>query len=114
MLYCVFFSVLPQTLRVDRGTETDVMTTIHCFLREKNGDLDDPLDAILYGPSTQNKIERWWRELLERMESFFKEQLTFLVESGDYDSSDQNDRYDNCISYILHAAVFSDNTCPSQ
>ena len=99
---------------MDRGTETDVMTTIHCFLREKNGDLDDPLDAILYGPSTQNKIERWWRELLERMESFFKEQLTFLVESGDYDSSDQNDRYDNCISYILHAAVFSDNTCPSQ
>ena len=57
----------------------------------KHGDWDDPLDAILYGPSTQNKIERWWRELLERMERFFKEQLTFLVESGDYDSSDQND-----------------------
>jgi hypothetical protein len=36
--------------------------------QKKNGNLDDPLDAILYGPSTQNKIERWWRELLERMD----------------------------------------------
>lgn len=81
---------MPQTLRLDRGTETDVMATIHCFLR---GDLHNALDAIIYGPSTQNKIERWWRDLLERMERFFKEQLKCLVESGDYDSSDQNDRY---------------------
>ena len=69
MLYYLFCSVLPQTLRVDRGTETDVMATIHCFLRERNGDLDNPLDAILYGPSTQNKIERG---------SFMKEWRGFL------------------------------------
>ena len=75
MLYYLFCSVLAQTLRVDRETETEVMATIHCFLRERNCDLDNPLDAILYGPSTQNKIERWWRELHERMERFFKEQL---------------------------------------
>jgi hypothetical protein len=80
------------------------MATIHCFLRERNGDLDNPLDAILYGPSTQNKIERWWRELHERMERFFKEQLKSLVESGDYDSSDQNDRYDNCM-HFMHSSV---------
>ncbi|XP_046862205.1 uncharacterized protein LOC124455590 [Xenia sp. Carnegie-2017] len=87
--------VLPQTLRLDRGTETDVMATIHCFLR---GDLHNALDAIIYGPSTQNKIERWWRDLLERMERFFKEQLKCLVESGDYDSSDQNDR--DLLAYV--------------
>jgi hypothetical protein len=80
------------------------MATIHCFLRERNGDLDNPLDAILYGPSTQNKIERWWRELHERMERFFKEQLKSLVESGDYDSSDQNDRYDNGM-HFMHSSV---------
>ncbi|XP_046855091.1 uncharacterized protein LOC124448125 [Xenia sp. Carnegie-2017] len=90
-----FCPVLPQTLRLDRGTETDVMATIHCFLR---GDLHNALDAIIYGPSTQNKIERWWRDLLERMERFFKEQLKCLVESGDYDSSDQNDR--DLLAYV--------------
>lgn len=72
---CVFLSVLPRTLRVDRGTETDVMATIHCFLRGKHGDLENPTDVVLYGPSTQNKIERWWRDLHERMERFFKDQL---------------------------------------
>ena len=91
---CVFLLVLPRTLRVDRGTETDVMATIHCFLREKHGDLMNPTDAVLYGPSTQNKIERWWRDLHERMERFFKDQLKSLVESGEYDSSDKVDRHE--------------------
>ena len=91
---CVFHLVLPRTLRSDRGTETDVMATIHCFLREKHGDLMNPTDAVLSGPSTQNKMERWWRELHERMERFFKDQLKSLVESGEYDSSDKIDRHE--------------------
>ena len=99
---CVFLLVLPRTLRVDRGTETDVMATIHCFLREKHGDLVNPTDAVLYGPSTQNKIERWWRDLHERMERFFKDQLKSLVESGEYDSSDKIDRHE-----ILIVPIFS-------
>jgi len=70
------------------------MATIHCFLREKRGDLENPTDAVLYGPSTQNKIERWWRDLHERMEMFFKDQLKSLVESGEYDSSDKIDRHE--------------------
>ena len=69
-----------------------MMTAIHCYLRDKTGDLDDATDSVLYGPSTQNKIERWWRDLLERMERFFKDQLKLLVESGDYESSSQTDR----------------------
>ena len=89
-----FFSiVLPNRIRVDKGTETGTMATMHCFLRDKNGDLPDATESILYGPSTENKIERWWRELLERMEKFFKVQLSTLVEDGDYDSSDELDRY---------------------
>ncbi|XP_078363116.1 uncharacterized protein LOC144647223 isoform X1 [Oculina patagonica] len=90
--------VLPETLRIDRGTETDVMATIHCFLREKQGDLEKSTDAVLYGPSTQNKIERWWRELLERMERYFKDQLKSLVECGEYDASDQTDR--DLLAYV--------------
>ena len=91
---CVFLLVLPWTLRADRGTETDVMATIHCFLREKHGDLENPTDAVLHGPSTRNKIERWWRDLHERMEMFFKDQLKSLAESVEYDSSDNIDRHE--------------------
>lgn len=92
MEYYFCFLVLPRTLRIDRGTETDIMATIQCFLRSKQGDLDDSTDSVLYGPSTQNKIERWWRELHDRMEKYFKSQLTSLAEGGHYDSSDQTGR----------------------
>lgn len=100
-VYVHFPALLPETLRIDRGTETDVMATIHCFLREKQGDLEKSTDAVLYGPSTQNKIERWWRELLERMERYFKDQLKSLVECGEYDASDQTDRY----MYVFHSEL---------
>lgn len=84
--------MLPNFIRIDRGTETDVMATMHSFLRDQQGDLENSSDSVLYGPSTQNKIERWWRELLERMEVFFKKQLSTLVENGDYESSSTHDR----------------------
>ena len=41
-----------------------------CFLRAKHDDLEDATASILYGPLTQSKIERRWRELLDRMERF--------------------------------------------
>lgn len=51
---------------MDIGTEMGVISTIHCYLRARNGDLEDAKESILhvYGPSTENKMERWWRELL--------------------------------------------------
>ena len=39
-------------LRVDRGTETGVMATLHSFLRRHHGDMD-PSDSVVYGPSTE-------------------------------------------------------------
>lgn len=68
------------------------MATIHCFLRDKAGDLDKVEESVIYGPSTENKIERWWRELLERLERFYKQQLNNLLESGSYDPTDEDDR----------------------
>lgn len=85
--------MLPDRIRIDRGTETGIMATIHSYLRSKRSDLEDPTASILYGPSTQNRIERWWWELLERMERFFKAQFSNLVEDRDYDPSDDIDRY---------------------
>ena len=69
------------------------MTAMHCFLQERVNNLEDGSETILYGPSTQNKIERWWRELSERMERYFKAQLHELLEDGQYDPSNKNDRY---------------------
>lgn len=88
----LFFLALPVHLRIDRGTETDVMATMHMYLCDKHDILDDPTESVLYGPSTQNKIERWWRELLERLEKFFKQQLRTLAEDGDYDPTSMIDR----------------------
>jgi hypothetical protein len=42
-------------IRVDKGTETGTMATIHSFLRQHHGDMD-PFDTVLYGPSTSNQV----------------------------------------------------------
>ena len=79
--------MLPRNLRVDRGTETGKMATIHVFLLNVNrhGIMNDPTDSIIYDLSTSIKIERWWRELHKRLEKFFKEQLTALLRVREYD-----------------------------
>ena len=70
---------------MDHGTETGVMATMHCFLRDQQGDSEDATDSLLFGPSTENRIERFWKELLERMERYFKDQLKKLLDDGEYD-----------------------------
>ena len=92
MVNADLFTLLPDNIRIDRDTETDIMSTMHCFHFAKHDDLEGATESILYGPSTQNKIERWWRELLDRMEKVFKKQLSTLVEDGDYDSTNKHDR----------------------
>ena len=47
--------VMSAMIRVDKGTETGTMATIHAFLRRNHTDVMDPLDTILYGPSTLNQ-----------------------------------------------------------
>ena len=70
---------LPRFIRIDCGTETGKMATIQTNLSSKVSDLDDPVDSVIYGPSTTNKIERWWRNLYERLKKYFKEQLVELL-----------------------------------
>ena len=43
------------------------------------------------------QIERWWKELHERLEKYFKKGLLWLKEEHHYDSTCKNDR-DNCIT----------------
>ena len=52
----VYFLVINQHLRLDKGTETKDIATIHAFLRNTHGDTDTPEDTVHYGPSTSNKV----------------------------------------------------------
>eukprot|EP00795_Rhopilema_esculentum_P000908 gene908-10664_t len=88
--------VISQRLRLDKGSETGDFATIHSFLREKHSDC--PEDTVSYGPSTSNKIERWWRELHLRMEKYFKRQLLILLEEGLYDPNNSKDR--DLLAYV--------------
>ena len=47
--------IMARHLRMDKGTETGVLATMHAFLRRHHGDMD-PVDTVLYGPSTSNKV----------------------------------------------------------
>lgn len=49
--------VIPSYLRMDRGTKTGVMATMHAFLRQHHGDMD-PAETVIYGPSTANQVSR--------------------------------------------------------
>ena len=71
---------MPRFLRLDKGTETGKMSTLHAFLVDKAEIMEDPVDSIIYGPSTSNEIEWWWRDLHERFERFFKEHLAYLLQ----------------------------------
>eukprot|EP00794_Sanderia_malayensis_P016375 gene16375-18016_t len=84
--------LIARRLRIDKGTETGDLATIHAFLRDKHGDME-PKGTVIYGPSTENQIERWWRELHERLEQYFKYELSWLLNQGHYDSQNKTDRY---------------------
>ena len=91
--------MMPNYLRLDKGTETGIMATVHTYLHSKQGDLNKPTDSVMFGPSTSNKIERWWRDLHERMEKDIKASLIFLLQSGDYDPQSLRDR--KIMSYLF-------------
>ena len=90
--------LLSTYIRIDRGTETGKMATIHAYLVNKIGIMDDATDSIIYGPSASNKIERWWRDLHECLERYFKAQLRELLERHEYDPNCNHDR--QLIAYV--------------
>ena len=48
--------VMASIIRVDKGTETGVMATMHAYLRQQHGDDMDPIETVVYGPSTSNQV----------------------------------------------------------
>ena len=65
---------------------------MHVYLINKLGIMEDPTDSVIYGPSTSNKIERGLRDLHERLEKFFKSQLSELLRGREYDPHNALDR----------------------
>ena len=51
-----FHIVISKHLRLDKGTETGDMATIHAFIRQQNGDNEEGADTVHYGPSTSNRV----------------------------------------------------------
>ncbi len=47
---------MPSMIRIDKGTETGTMGTIHAFLHQAHTDIKDPTDTVIYGPSTANQV----------------------------------------------------------
>ena len=66
---------LPSFIRIDKGTETVKIATMQAYLRDHVIEIDYFTLCIKYGPSTTNKVERWWRDLNERLEKYFRIQL---------------------------------------
>lgn len=58
--YLLEYKCLPCYLRIDKGTETGTMATIHAYLRSQQGDLEDPIDSVIYGPSTSNQVNAYY------------------------------------------------------
>ena len=75
---------LTFNIRMDCGTETGKLAAIHAFLCDNRDDVDDSTDLLSMAPAITNKIERW-RDLHERMEVYFKQQLSELLQTGSYD-----------------------------
>lgn len=83
---------LPRYLRIDRGTETGKMATIHRHLIKNLEIMTDPTDSVICGPSAINKIERRWRDFHERLKKLFKQQLTVLLQRRQYNPYFSHDR----------------------
>lgn len=85
--YLAESKIISRHIRIDKGTETGHMAALHAYLHQN--DMDNPMDSVIYGPSTSNQIERWWKELHERLEKYFKVKLKWLKDQGHYYSYSQ-------------------------
>ena len=64
LIWCFFLECLFKTrrvaskLRLDRGTETGGMATMHAYLPQQHSVMEDfhVMDMVIYGPLTSNQV----------------------------------------------------------
>ena len=54
--YLMETKIISNMIRIDKGTETGIMATIHAFLRRHHSDRSDTTDTVIFGPSTSNQV----------------------------------------------------------
>ena len=54
--YLMATKIISNMIRIDKGTETGVMATMHAFLRRNHSDQSDTSDTVIFGPSTSNQV----------------------------------------------------------
>ena len=100
---------IPARIRIDKGSETGDMGAMHALLRESHGDTDNLSECVIFGKSMANQIERWWKELHERFEKFFKEMLLYLLDQGHYDPSSKEHR--DILAYVFIPVLEKEIEC---
>lgn len=53
--YLYEHKTIASRLRLDKGTETGIMATMHAYIRQVHGDMQ-PEETVIYGPSTSNQV----------------------------------------------------------
>ena len=51
--------VMPNYIRIDKGSATGTLAKMHCFLRRQHSDVETDEEAVktvIYGPSTSNQV----------------------------------------------------------
>ena len=74
------FGLTTMTLRIARWCFDFLFEKSIVTARSEIVKGSEPSENVLLGKSTLNQIERWWRELRDRFEKYFKEQLMPLLE----------------------------------
>lgn len=70
--------IIACNLRMDKGTETGDMATLHAYLRGLQGEAN-PVDTIIYGPSTSNQVSFFLYSIHNRCPDTIKEGLHVYV-----------------------------------
>ena len=119
--YLFKLRIIASKLRLDKASETGVMATMHAFLRQHHGDMD-PLDTVMYGPSTSNQVcscsvflvlplvfvergQGWKGSQLNIKDNFFKNNLVLYSVLFRFDHIC---RRDQCAVYILCFKISTD------
>ncbi len=60
ILFCFFIIEVSRYLRLDKGTETGDMATIHAYVKQSLECVndDEAVKSVQYGPSTSNKVRK--------------------------------------------------------
>ena len=70
--------MIAQNLRIDKGTGTGEMSTMHAFLMSELG-AEDPVSSVVFGPSTSNQVKQFLVHIHIKSENRKMIQVTSLI-----------------------------------